>query len=68
MTPKLVRINLWRYAFVWRYDTTNRKPHAKKHGKNTVGPNDFTDFEKIGREHHRRIKTILAMTSTGHPG
>ena len=30
MTPKLVRINLWRYAFVWRYDPTNRKPHAKK--------------------------------------
>ena len=30
MIPKLVRTKLRRYAFVWRYDTTNRKPHAKK--------------------------------------
>ena len=30
MTPKLGFTNLRRYAFVWRYDTTNRKPHARK--------------------------------------
>ena len=30
MTPKLGLTKLRRYAFVWRYDTTNRKPHVRK--------------------------------------
>ena len=40
----------------------------EKHGKNTVGRNEFTDFEKFTLEHPPRIKTILATTSTNHPG
>ena len=69
MTPKLVHTQLWRYAFVWPYGTTNRKPHAKKkHGKNTVGPNDLTDFKQFELKHPPQIKTILAMTSFNHPG
>ena len=32
----------------------------KKHGKNTVGRNEFTDFEKFEVEHPNFIKTIAA--------
>ena len=31
MTPRLVHIHFRRYAFVLRFDTTKRKPHARKH-------------------------------------
>ena len=56
MAPRLGHTQLRRYAFIWRYGTTNQKPHAKNYGKNTVGPNEFTDFEKFGREHYQQKK------------
>ena len=40
----------------------------KNNWKNTAGPNEFTDFEKIGLEYPDRIKTMLAMNWTNHPG
>ena len=40
----------------------------EKHGKNTVGRNEFTDFEKFEIEHLDPPKTILATTSANHPG
>ena len=36
--------------------------------KNTVGPNEFTDFEQLGLEHVDRTKTILATNWPNHPG
>ena len=68
MTPKLGYINFWRYAFVWRYDTTNQKPHAKKTCENYCGTNEFRDFAKFEVEHSENPKTILATTSANHPG
>ena len=37
-------------------------------GKNTVGPNEFTDFEKFGLENPDPIKTIFATNWYNHPG
>ena len=36
--------------------------------KNTVGPNELTDFEKFKVEHSENTKTILATNSPDHPG
>ena len=36
--------------------------------KNTVGPNEFTDFEKFKVEHRRRPKTISWSNSAQQPG
>ena len=66
MTPKLGLIKLRRYAFVWRYDTTNRE--RENNGKNTVGPNELTDFEKFDVEHPETTKTIFTTNSPNHPG
>ena len=69
MTARLGYNKLCRYAFVWRYDTANRKPHARKPWeKNTVGPNEFTDFEKFDVEHPENIKTIFGTNWPNHPG
>ena len=32
-----------------------------------MGPNEFTDVEHFGFEHHRRPNTILAMTLAERP-
>ena len=40
----------------------------ENYGKNTVGPNEFTDFEKFEVEHPENTKTILATNSPNHPG
>ena len=36
--------------------------------KNTVGPNEFTDFEHFNREHPKGTKTIVATNWANHPG
>ena len=64
MAPRLVHTKLWRYAFVWRYDTANRKPHARKQLENYAGPNEFTDFEKFDVEHTENTKTIFGTNWT----
>ena len=40
----------------------------ENNGKNTVGPNEFTDFEQFGLEHHDSPKTIVATNWANHPG
>ena len=40
----------------------------ENNGKNTAGPNEFTDFEKFEVEHPETTKTILATNSPNHPG
>merc|ERR1712115_486594 len=51
-------------------DMTPRiESHMRKNNKrNTVGPNEFTDFEKFEVEHPENTKTILATNSPNHPG
>ena len=39
----------------------------ENNGKNTAGPNEFTDFEQFNREHTENIKTMLAMNWPNHP-
>ena len=36
--------------------------------KNTVGPNEFTEFEQFGFEHPDFTKTIVATNWADHPG
>ena len=56
-------------AHLFRDMTPPIESHMReKHGKNTVGQNEFTDFEKIELEHPENTKTILATTSANHPG
>ena len=40
----------------------------ENNGKNTAGPNEFTDFEQFGLEHTDSTKTILATNWANHPG
>ena len=40
----------------------------ENNGKNTAGPNEFTDFKQFGLEHPDFIKTIVATNWTNHPG
>ena len=40
----------------------------ENNGKNTAGPNEFTDFEQFGLEHPDSIKTIVATNWANHPG
>ena len=40
----------------------------ENNGKNTVGPNELTDFEKFDVEQPDGPKTILATNSPNHPG
>ena len=40
----------------------------ENYGKNTVGPNEFTDFEQTGLKHHDSPKTIVATNWANHPG
>ena len=46
----------------------NESHMRENYKKNTVGPNEFTDFEKFPVEHPDRIKTILATNWRNHPG
>ena len=46
----------------------NESHMRENYGKNTVGPNEFTDFEQFGLEHPDFIKTIVATNSANHPG
>ena len=39
----------------------------ENNGKNTVGPNEFTDFEKFEVEHPENTKTVLARTGPINP-
>ena len=42
--------------------------HSRKNiRKNTVGPNEFTDFENFGFEHPRRCKTMFHVNSAKTP-
>ena len=68
MAWKLVRTKLRRYAFVWRYDTTNRKPHAKKTIEKYSWTKRIHDFENFEVEQTDCPKTILATNSPNHPG
>ena len=36
--------------------------------KNTAGPNEFTDVEQFGLEHHDSPKTIVVTNWANHPG
>ena len=38
----------------------------ENYGKNTVAPNEFTDFMNIEVEHPEKITTILATTWANH--
>ena len=51
-------------------DMTPRiESHMRKNNeRNTVGPNEFTDFEKFEVEQPDGPKTILATNSPNHPG
>ena len=40
----------------------------ENNGKNTAGPNEFTDFEQFGLEHTDRTKTIVATNWSNPPG
>ena len=40
----------------------------ENYGKNTVGSNEFTDFEQFGLERPDRTKTIFATNWANHPG
>ena len=46
----------------------NESHMGENNKKNTVGPNEFTDFEQFGIEHPDRIKTMLAINWPNHPG
>ena len=47
MTPKLGHTKLWQYAFVERYDTTNRKPYARKQWEKYGWTKRIHRFRKI---------------------
>ena len=50
MEPPLVATQLLRCKFVLPFGASNRKPYPKKlPEKNTVGPNEFTDFDNFRR-------------------
>ena len=40
----------------------------ENNGKNTAGPNEFTDFEKFEVEHPENTKTRFTMNWPNHPG
>ena len=40
----------------------------ENNGKNTAGPNEFTDFEQFPVEHTDRTTTVLATNWPNHPG
>ena len=40
----------------------------KNNERNTVGPKEFTDFEKFDVEHPENINTIFGRNSPNHPG
>ena len=46
----------------------NESHMRENNGKNTAGPNEFTDFEQFGFEHPDRTKTIVATNWANHPG
>ena len=46
----------------------NESHVQENYGKNTVGPNEFTDFEKFELEHIKGPKSIHVSTSAEHPG
>ena len=46
----------------------NESHMRENFGKNTAGPNEFTDFEKFGLEHPDSPKTMFAMNWPNHPG
>ena len=46
----------------------NESHIRENNGKNTAGPNEFTDFEQFGLEHGDRTKTIVATNWPVHPG
>ena len=68
MEPPLGASQRLRFKFVLRFGASNRKRQQNKCTQNTVGPNEFTDLEKFGVEHHRRPKTIFVMTLAERPG
>ena len=53
-----------RCKFVLRFGVTNRNPQPTKTSgtKNTVGPNEFTDFEDFCVEHLQPCKTMFHKT------
>ena len=46
----------------------NESHMRENNWKNTVGPNEFTDFEKFLVEHTDSTKTIVATNWANHPG
>ena len=46
----------------------NESHMRENFGKNTVGPNEFTDFEKFRVEHPDPPKTIIDTNWSVHPG
>ena len=64
MTTPVVASQRIRFKFVLRFDHTDRKEKPKKNlWKNTVGPNEFTDFEKFEVERRQGTKSICGLTS-----
>ena len=41
---------------------------TEKYVQITVGPNEFTDFDKFELEHPENIKPIFATNAVNHPG
>ena len=46
----------------------NESHVRENNGKNTPGPNEFTDFKQFGLEHPDFTKTIVATNWANHPG